>query len=154
MTASELSRIEKQVLIRAPRHKVWHALTNLDEFARWFLVEAHGAFAPGVRVEMVSRHPKGAGAKFSVTVEAMEPERLFSWRWHPGSKPADGDYTGQPGTLVEFRLEDAEGGTRVTVVESGFERLSLAGRAKAFADNTEGWEIQLAALNEYAGTPA
>ncbi len=154
MTASELSRIEKQILIRAPRHKVWHALTNLEEFARWFRVQAQGSFAPGARLDMISTHPCGEGAEFSVTVETMEPERLFSWRWHPGSNPSGGDSGTEPTTLVEFRLEDAEGGTLVTVVESGFDRLSLARRAKAFEDNTKGWEIQLAALNEYAGESA
>ena len=154
MTTSELSRIEKQIFIRAPRQKVWRALTNIEEFARWFRVEASGGFAPGARVDMVSTHPLGAGARFSVEVETMEPERRFSWRWHPGSKPPGADYSAEPGTLVEFRLEDAEGGTRVTVVESGFDQLSLDRRAKAFADNEKGWEIQLAALNGYAGTPA
>jgi uncharacterized protein YndB with AHSA1/START domain len=151
MATSELTKIEKQSLIRAPRPRVWRALTNIDEFARWFLVEFSGAFVPGARVDMVSTHPLGAGAKFAVVVQAMEPERLFSWRWHPGAKPPGADYEAEPSTLVEFRLEDAEGGTLVTVVESGFDRLSLARRAKAFADNQKGWEIQLAALDEYAG---
>lgn len=147
MIPSELSQIQKQIVIRAPRQKVWLALTTLEDFARWFQVKATGAFAPGVRVEMISTHPLGHGAHFSVTVESMQPETLFSWRWHPGDES-------EPATLVEFRLEDVEGGTRVTVVESGFERLSLARRAKAFADNEKGWEIQMAALNEYAGSPA
>jgi len=154
MTPSELSRIERHILIRAPRQRVWRALTNPEEFARWFRVEASGAFTPGAHVDMVSTHPLGAGAKFSVAVEAMEPERLFSWRWHPGVKPPDADYDAEPSTLVEFRLEDGEGGTLVTVVESGFARLSLARRAKAFEENQKGWEIQLAALDEYAGKPA
>jgi uncharacterized protein YndB with AHSA1/START domain len=154
MTASEETKIEKQILIRASRQKVWRALTNLEEFARWFQVKAQGAFAPGVRVDMVSTHALGHGAAFSVTVEAMEAERLFSWRWHPGSKPAGGDAADRPTTLVEFRLEDADGGTLVTVVESGFDGLRLEDRAKVFGENTRGWEIQLAALNEYAGTSA
>ena len=147
MTTSELGKIEKHIWIGAPRGRVWHALTTLGEFARWFQVKAEGQFAPGVRVDMVSTHALGKGAAFSVVIEAMEPERLFSWRWHPGK----GD---EPATLVEFRLEDDRGGTLVTVVESGFERLSLAHRAKAFEDNTKGWEIQLAALEDYAGKSA
>jgi uncharacterized protein YndB with AHSA1/START domain len=150
MTIPE-TRIEKSILIRAPRTKVWRALTNLEEFARWFRVEASGEFAPGVRLDMISTHPCGEGGNFWLVVEALEPETLFSWRWQPGSKPAGADYDADPTTLVEFRLADAEGGTLVTVVESGFDRLSLARRAKAFADNTNGWEIQLAALSEYAG---
>jgi uncharacterized protein YndB with AHSA1/START domain len=150
MTPAELSEIQKQVLIRAPRHQVWRALTNLEEFARWFQVKATGAFAPGVRVDMISTHPCGQDARFWVVVEAMEPETLFSWRWHPGADPA----YDEPSTLVEFRLEDVEGGTRVTVTESGFDSLSLARRTKAFPENEKGWEIQMAALKEYAGRPA
>jgi len=151
MTTSDASRIEKQILIRAPRQRVWRALTNLEEFARWFQVKAQGAFQTGVRVDMVSTHPCGADAKFSVTVVAMDPEGLFSWSWCPGVKPPGADYDAEPSTLVEFRLEDAEGGTLVTVVESGFDRLSLTRRAKALEENTKGWEIQLAALDEYVG---
>ena len=143
MTPSQISQIEKSILIRAPRGQVWRALTNLEEFARWFQVKAEGRFAPGARVDMVSTHPLGKGAAFSVVVQSMEPEVLFSWRWHPGSND-------DPSSLVEFRLEDAEGGTRVTVVESGFERLPLERRAKAFEDNTRGWEIQSIALQQYA----
>lgn len=154
MTASDLSKIEKHILIRAPRQRVWRALTNIEEFARWFRVEAHGSFRPGARVDMVSTHPLGQGAKFSVEVQAMEPETLFSWTWHPGVKPPGADYEAEPGTCVEFRLADAEGGTLVTVVESGFDSLTLERRVKAFQENEKGWEIQLAALNEYAGKPA
>lgn len=156
MITSELSRVEKHIEIRATRQRVWHALTNLQEFARWFRVEASGVFEPGVCVEMVSTHPLGGGAKFSVTVHTMDPERLFSWHWHPWRKlgSADNETEPEPDSLVEFRLEDIEGGTRVTVVESGFDGLSLARRAEAFKANEKGWEIQLAALNEYAGKPA
>ncbi|MGO9261554.1 MAG: SRPBCC family protein [Bryobacteraceae bacterium] len=155
MTPSQLSKIEKRIVIRAPRQRVWRALTNFEEFARWFRVEASSsAFESGARVDMVSTHPCGPGAKFFVVVEAMEPERLFSWRWYPGVQPPGADYEAEPSTLVEFRLEDTEGGTLVTVVESGFDRLSLDRRAKAFEENEKGWEIQLAALAEYAGKPA
>jgi uncharacterized protein YndB with AHSA1/START domain len=151
MTPSQTSRIEKHILIQAPRGKVWRALTNIEEFARWFQVQASGSFKPGARVDMVSTHPLGAGAKFFVEVEAMDPESRFAWRWHPGTKPPGMD---EPPTLVEFRLEESEGGTLVTVVESGFDRLSLERRAKAFGENERGWEIQLAALKEYAGKSA
>jgi len=154
MTPSDLNRIQKHILIRAPRHKVWRALTTLEEFARWFQVKAEGAFAPGVTVDMVSTHPLGAGARFSVTVQTMEPEQLFSWTWHPGVKPAGVENASEPTTLVEFRLVEDEGGTLVTVSESGFDKLSLDRRAKAFRENEKGWEIQLAALRDYAGESA
>ena len=151
MTPSDLSQIQKQILIRAPRQRVWRALTNLDEFARWFQVVATGQFRQGGRVDMTSTHPLGKGAKFFITVETMQPETLFSWRWSPGLKEPGMDYSTEPGTLVEFHLEDADGGTLVTVVESGLDRLSAERRAKVFRENSQGWEIQMAALNEYAG---
>ena len=154
MPTIEKSKIEKNILIRAPRGRVWHALTTLEEFARWFRVEAQGKFAPGERVEMVSTHPHAAGAKFAIEVDRIEPDRLFSWYWHPGVKPPGADYSAEPSTRVEFRLEDAEGGTQVTVVESGFDQLSLERRAKVFEENTQGWEMQLAALDQYAGRRA
>jgi uncharacterized protein YndB with AHSA1/START domain len=81
-----------------------------------------------------------------VTVENVEPETRFSWRWHPGAPDPP---PGEEPTLVEFRLSDEEGGTRVTVIESGFERVDLARRAKAFQQNAEGWDIQVAALRKY-----
>ena len=152
MNPSVSDRIEKQILIQAPRQRVWRALTNIEEFASWFCVKASGPFEPGQRVDMVSTHPCGNNAHFWLVVEAMTPETLFSWRWHPGSKPAGANSDDEPSTLVEFRLEDADGGTRVTVSESGFDGLSLARRAKAFADNDRGWDIQMAALHQYAGS--
>jgi uncharacterized protein YndB with AHSA1/START domain len=154
MTPSELITIQKQILIQAPRSRVWRALTELAEFSRWFQVKASGQFAPGVRLDMISIHPCGNNANFWLVVEAMQPETLFSWRWHPGSKQLGEDLSTEAPTLVEFRLEDAGAGTLVTVTESGFERLSLLRRARVLPENTRGWEIQMAALQEYAGPSA
>jgi uncharacterized protein YndB with AHSA1/START domain len=147
MTAStDLSRIERSVWIRAPRARVWRAITNVAEFSAWFRVTAEGEFAPGARVRMTSTHPGYEGISFFIEIAAVEPERTFSWRWHPGAQQSPDD---EPKTLVEFRLTDEEGGTRVTVIETGFERLSLGRRAAAFQDNTRGWEFQLEALDGY-----
>jgi uncharacterized protein YndB with AHSA1/START domain len=153
-TPSQGTTIRKEILIRAPRSKVWRALTDLAEFSRWFQVKASGQFAPGVRLDMISTHPCGGDANFWLVVEAMEPEARFSWRWNPGTKQPGEDLSAEPPTLVEFRLEDAEGGTLVTVTESGFERLSLLRRARVMGENTQGWEMQMAALQAYAGASA
>lgn len=151
MTGPSLSALERSTLVRAPRGKVWQALTNIKEFSKWFGVEAEGEFTPGARVRMISTHDGYKGMEIFVDVVKMEAPETFSWRWHPGSKQPGEDTSNEPTTLVEFRLTEAEGGTLVTVVESGFDRLSLARRARAFEDNTRGWEIQLASLNRYAG---
>ncbi len=153
MNTSELSTIERSVLIHAPRAKVWRALTDLAEFSKWFGVNAQGGFVPGARLKMTTTIEGYAGIVFYLTVERMEPMELFSWRWHPGSKQPK-DPSEEPMTLVEFRLRDEEGGTRVTVLESGFEAISLARRAKVLEENTGGWEYQMAALEKHVRVSA
>ena len=149
MDTSEMSRIERSVLIQAPRAKVWRALTDLAEFSKWFGSTAEGRFIPGARLEMTVTSKGYEGMVFELTVEKMEPMELFSWRWHPGAHESETDYSKEPMTLVEFRLREEAGGTRVTVVESGFDAISLARRAKVFEENTGGWEYQMAALEKY-----
>jgi uncharacterized protein YndB with AHSA1/START domain len=151
MTASALGTVERSTLVRAPRSRVWQALTNLKEFSKWFGVEAEGEFAPGARIRMISTHDSHKGQEFFVDVVNMEAPETFSWRWNPGSKQPGEDTSGEPMTLVEFRLTEVEGGTLLTVVESGFDRLSLARRARVFQENDRGWEFQLASLTRYAG---
>ena len=150
---TDLTKIERSIFIRAPRARVWRAITDVAEFSAWFQVKAQGQFAPHSKLRMVSTHPKCLGLEFDVTVEDVTPEQSFAWRWHPGAEaPAEG--SGEPMTLVEFRLTDEANGTRVTVIESGFDRISLARRAKVFEENTKGWEFQLVALDKYLGHEA
>jgi len=160
MTASAMSTVERSTLIRAPRARVWQALTSIQEFSKWFCVkDAEGEFTPGARMRMVSTHPcgggdSGQGEAFVVEVVKMEAPEVFSWRWQPGSKKPGEDTSEEPTTLVEFRLTEAEGGTLVTVTESGFDKLSLERRTRVFEQNDKGWEIQLASLARYAGEGA
>jgi uncharacterized protein YndB with AHSA1/START domain len=153
MIPSEMSKIEKRILLRAPRDRVWRALTNVEEFSKWFGVEAVGVFEPGARLEMSATH-QGRKMEFYVVVQHMEPGRLFSWRWHPGVPRTAVDYSIEPTTLVEFRLEDADGGTLLTVIESGFDEISLARRAGVFGENEKGWESQLKAVERYVSGSA
>src|SRR5262252_2197797 len=111
MTATQLNTIEKQILLRAPRERVWQALTNIDEFCKWFSVKAEGSFEPGERVHMISTHRSCEGESFYVFVEEMDRPRKFSWRWHPGMRDKSIDYYNESTTMVTFVLEDAEGGT-------------------------------------------
>src|SRR5262245_26631762 len=116
-------RIEKSIVLRAPRARVWRALASAEEFGIWFRVKLEGSFAPGARVRGQITYPGYEHVTMEMTIERMEPERLFSWRWHPHAVEPEVDYSGEPTTLVELRLEDVPGGTRLTLTESGFDRI-------------------------------
>ena len=138
-------RIETRVVLRAPRARVWRAIADVKEFGTWFRLTFDGPFVAGKTV-------RGSHDKFKVEmrIERIEPERYFSYRWHPYPKDATKDYAEEPMTLVEFTLEDAPGGgTALTIVESGFDRIPLARRAEAFRMNTEGWNGQVKNLERY-----
>src|SRR5580704_15290666 len=153
-------RIEKKILLRAPRKRVWKALTDSAEFEKWFGVKFHGPFKVGasMRGELIGTSVDAEVAKmqrqyvhkpFELTVETMEPERLFSFRWHPNAVDPNVDYSAEPTTLVEFLLEEAEGGVMLTVTESGFDKLPLERRAKAFTANNNGWGIVVTLIERY-----
>jgi uncharacterized protein YndB with AHSA1/START domain len=142
-------RIEKQALLRAPRARVWRAVADAREFGRWFGVELSGAFTPGARLTGKITHPGYEHYPFEITVERMEPEALFSFRWHPNALDLAVDYSAEPTTLIEFRLQDAEGGTLLTLVESGFERLPASRLEEAYRGNEKGWAQQMEAIARY-----
>jgi uncharacterized protein YndB with AHSA1/START domain len=145
-------RIEKEVVLRAPRARVWRALVDAAEFGQWFGVRFEGPFAPGARVRGVVKattadpgvaatQKKHEGLPFEIVVEQIVPERLFSFRWHPNATDPTTDYSGEPTTLIVFTLEDTADGVRLTVVESGFDRIPLARRAQAYKSNDGGWTM-------------
>jgi len=136
-------KIHKDIILRAPRSRVWRALTDAEEFGTWFGVKLAGAFVEGERVSGRITHPVYDHLTMEVTVETIQPETLFSYRWHPAAIDPDKDYSGEPTTLVEFRLEDVDDGTRLTVVESGFDQIPLERREEAFRMNEGGWTAQL-----------
>jgi len=137
-------RIQRQVVLRVPRARVWRALTDPAELGAWFGVKIETPrFAPGVRARGAITHPGYEHVTWEVTIERMEPERLFSWRWHPYAVEAGVDYSAETPTLVEFELVEIPEGTRLTVVESGFDRVPLARRAQAYRMNGEGWTMQM-----------
>jgi uncharacterized protein YndB with AHSA1/START domain len=154
MTASVMNMIERSTVIRAPRSRVWRALTSVQEFSIWFGVEAEGEFAPGAHLRMISLGECSKGVEFFVDVVKMDPPEVFSWRWHPGIKQSGDDFSNEPMTLVEFRLTEVDGGTQVTVVESGLEGLALERRTRVFESNDKGWLHQLESLTQYAGQGA
>jgi len=137
-------RIERKIVLKATRARVWRALTNIDEFNSWFGVRLKGKqFTAGERFTGNVTYPGYEHLSMEVTIEQCEPEKQLSWRWHPHAVDAQRDYSAEPTSLVEFRLEDAAGGTLLTVVESGFDQIPPDRRLQAFRGNTEGWEIQM-----------
>ena len=154
MAIAELNRIERKTLMRAPRSRVWRALTTVPEFCQWFSAKTSVTdFVPGVCANLVSTYSGEKscdGQSFIMDIVEMTPEHRFSWRWHPGSAKPDENLSAEPTTLVEFTLEDdEEGGTLVTVVETGFEKLFENRKPRVIRENTEGWEIQMAAFARY-----
>lgn len=154
MTSSKLSpsapstdRIQKTILLRAPRSRVWQALTDPTQFGEWFGTKLTGRFAPGQRIRGPITIRGYDHLAFEVEVDRMEPERLFSWRWQPGGDP-DVD-PAEPETLVVFELEDVPEGTRFTVTESGFDRIPISRRTTAYRENEDGWTGQLENISRY-----
>jgi uncharacterized protein YndB with AHSA1/START domain len=156
MTTST-DRIEKRVLLRASRERVWEAITDSKKFGTWFGVEFESAFAAGQRVHgrvvptkvdaaVAKEQEPYAGMEFDVIVDEIAPMDRFSFRWHPGEPPVDET---EPMTLVTFELREAKDGVMLTITESGFDRIPLERRAKAFAANEAGWAAQATLIEKY-----
>jgi uncharacterized protein YndB with AHSA1/START domain len=150
--SSSTDRIERTILVRAPRSRVWRALTDAKEFGTWFGVKVEGTFAPGARVRGAIIHKGYEHVTWDITIERMEPEGLFSWRWHPAAIEPGVDYSTEPTTLVVFELKDVPDGTQLTVTESGFDDVPLARRAQAYRMNGEGWTWQMKSIEAYVTT--
>jgi uncharacterized protein YndB with AHSA1/START domain len=136
-------RIEKNTMLHASRQRVWRALTQPEEFGTWFRVKLENGFAVGKRTTGHVTYPGYEHLPFDVTVEAMEPETLFSFRWHPYAVDPKIDYSKEPTTLVEFRLKEVADGTHLTVVETGFDSIPAHRRDEAYRMNSGGWETQM-----------
>lgn len=142
-------RIEKQVTLDAPRSRVWRALTDVAQFNAWFGVKLSAPFAAGAEVSGQITIRDYDHVTMTIWIEAMEPERFFSFRWHPYAIEPGVDYAAEPTTLVTFTLEDAGQGTRLTIVESGFDAIPESRRAKAFAMNSSGWSGQAENIRKF-----
>ncbi|HEV2340679.1 MAG TPA: SRPBCC family protein [Candidatus Acidoferrales bacterium] len=140
-------RIEKRIELKAPVSRVWRALTDHREFGEWFRVALDGPFVPGEVSRGHMTYPGYEHVKWEAVVRKMEPERLFSFTW-PHLKSFDKedlplDYSGEPTTLVEFRLEKTASGTLLILTESGFDKLPADRRLEAFRRNDGGWTQQM-----------
>jgi uncharacterized protein YndB with AHSA1/START domain len=144
-------RIEKQIELKAPVSRVWRALTDSREFGEWFRVKVEGPFVAGEVSRGHITYPGYEHLKWEAVVQKVEPERLFSFTWHPYAVNPAVDYSSEPSTLVEFRLEEIPGGTRLVVTESGFSRIPEHRRGDAFIRNDEGWAMQMNNIEAYVG---
>jgi uncharacterized protein YndB with AHSA1/START domain len=148
-TTPSTDRIEKQITLDAPRARVWRALTEVEQFNAWFGVSLMTPFTPGAEVKGPIKIRGYEHVMMTIWIEKMEPDRFFSFRWHPYAVESDVDYSSEPTTLVTFTLEDAAAGTRLTIVESGFDAIPESRRAKAFAMNTGGWNGQAENIRKF-----
>ncbi|MPY75567.1 MAG: vanillate O-demethylase oxidoreductase VanB [Alphaproteobacteria bacterium] len=137
------NRIEKTIEINATVDRVWRALTDHNEFGTWFRVKLDGPFVPGEVSRGRITYPGFEHVKWEATIKKMEPPRYFSYTWHPYAVDPGTDYSAEPPTLVEFRLEPTPKGTRLTVVESGFDALPPHRRPDALRMNEGGWAAQM-----------
>jgi uncharacterized protein YndB with AHSA1/START domain len=146
---STTDRFETDIVLDAPRSRVWRALTDVKQFNQWFGVNLTGEFIPGRAISGNITSRGYEHLQMTAWVEAMDPERRFAFRWHPYAIEPSVDYSKEPTTLVTFTLEEVSGGTRLTVVESGFDALPESRRLPSFKANSKGWEAQLRNIEQY-----
>lgn len=142
-------RIEKTIVLQAPRSRVWAAISSTRAFGTWFGAKMEGEMKPGARVTARIQEPGFEHLTIDIAVERVEPERVMAFRWHPYPIEPGVDYSNETPTLVEFRLDEAEGGTLLTVTESGFDKIPSHRRAEAFRMNDAGWVEQLKNIERY-----
>ena len=160
MTEAVPDSIEKQVMLRAPLARVWSAISDARQFGSWFGVKFDGPFTAGQRIvgkiapttadaRVAEMQKPYEGMAFDITIDRIEPQKLFSFRWHPAAIDPTVDYSKEPTTLVVFTLKEVPGGVMLTVVESGFNGIPLSRRANAFKMNEGGWSAQMMLIEKY-----
>jgi uncharacterized protein YndB with AHSA1/START domain len=154
------NRIEKKIVLKAAQERVWRAISDSARFGQWFGAEIDGPFVAGkeasgriaptqVDLGVARLQEPYRGSPWRVVVERIEPMKLFSFRWHPGAVDPTHDDSNEPTTLVTFELAENEGGTLLTITESGFEQIPLDRRAKTIEGNDAGWTHQTRLIEKY-----
>lgn len=143
------NRIEKRIELNAPVSRVWRAITDYQEFGEWFRVTLDGPFVPGQVSRGHITYPGYEHLQWVAIVQVMEPERLFSFTWHPYAVDPKKDYSREVPTLVEFRLEKMATGTLLLLTESGFDKIPPDRRSDAFRMNDRGWTQQMKNIETY-----
>ena len=150
MTDAEQNRIDRTIDVNAPPEKVWRILTTARDLGTWFRMTVEGEIIQGTDVWMTSTGPGDEGMRFVMRIKELTPPRRLVWQWHPGAVDPTVDYSKEPWTTVTFTLEPNGTGTRLSMSETGFNELSLARRAQAYADNTQGWNEVMIWIQNYA----
>ncbi len=145
-------KIEKQITLRAPRTKVWRALTDASQFGTWFRVKLDQDFKLGQRVTGKITVPGFENIQFAIDIDTIDAEQRFAFRWHPYAIDPNVDYSKEPPTRVEFQLSEVADGTHLTVVESGFDKLPASRRDEAFRMNGNGWAAQLQNIERHVAS--
>jgi uncharacterized protein YndB with AHSA1/START domain len=141
--------IRKSTHIDAPIDRVWRAVSDHRQFGAWFKVALDQPFAAGQPSTGHLTYPGFEHMAWTAHVVAVEPPHRLAFRWHPYALDPKVDYSGEPTTLVEFLLREADGGTEVEVVESGFDSIPAHRRDEAYRMNSNGWEEQMKFLRDY-----
>ena len=150
MTMTATDRIEKTTVLKAPRARVWKAITAPEEFGTWFRATLDAAaFTEGATVRGRITYPGYEHLTMEIQIVKVQPETYFAYRWHPNATDPAKDYSQEPTTLVEFTLADAPEGTRLTIVESGFDKIPVGRRDEAFRSNDGGWTEQVKNVSRY-----
>jgi len=129
------------MILRAPVERVWAALTDPGEIAKWFGDGADIDLRPGGPARFAF-----GDEEVAAIVHAVEPNRRFAFYWVPGAQEHPVEITEVTRTLVDFTLEPVAGGTRLRLVESGFGKF---GDGRAYQDNSRGWDEELGDLATY-----
>jgi len=143
--------IEKRIELKAPVSRVWRALTDYREFGEWFRVKLDGPFVAGRVSRGQITYPGYEHIQWEAVVQKIEPERLFSFTWHPYAVNPKIDYSKETPTLVEFRLEESKIGTLLLLTESGFDKIPGDRRLEAFRMNDGGWTEQMKNIEKHVG---
>jgi uncharacterized protein YndB with AHSA1/START domain len=156
----DADQIEKKIVLKATRERVWRAISDSKRFGAWFGVEFDGPFAEGewlsgrivptkVDPEIAKLQQPTVGMKFSLLVERIEPMERLSFRWHPFAIDPEYNYSKEATTRVVFDLREADSGILLTITESGFDQIPIARRARALESNDKGWGHQTKLIEKY-----
>lgn len=141
--STSTDRIEKKIVLHAPRSRVWRAIADAREFGTWFGVKFETPFAAGQEITGRITAKGYENMALQIWIERVEPEHTFAYRWHPYAIDPATDYASEPTTLVEIKLAEVDGGTEVTMIETGFDKIPAARRAEAYRSNDGGWAQQI-----------
>ena len=140
--------IERRITIRAPKERVYSAITDPKQIVSWFPDAINGTLEVGDAPTIGF----GKDTLYRIHVVAANPHDYFAYRWVPGNADGTDGFTGDvlavPNTLVEFRLADDPKGTALTLTESGFSNLPGAVAEKKLEENTGGWDDMLDRLGK------